>query len=122
MRVTSSTSLPASEASAAELEALWRGHWTIENKVHYVRDVSMGEDDGQAWTGNTPGALAALRNGVLSALRAQGVSAIADALAEYAASPAKILGLLLGTTQPRQVGEPLLPSSAGCDRAPPARA
>ena len=90
------TSLAATEVDVAELETMWREHWTIENKVHYVRDVSMGEEAGQAWTGNTPGALAALRNAVLNALRGQGVTAVADALAEYAARPAKIFALLGG--------------------------
>ncbi len=28
------------EAGAAELEGLWRAHWTIENRVHHVRDVT----------------------------------------------------------------------------------
>ncbi len=41
------TSLGASEADAAQLERLWRGHWTIENGVHYVRDETWREDRGQ---------------------------------------------------------------------------
>jgi predicted transposase YbfD/YdcC len=35
-------SLAPAEASAAQLEALWRGHWTIENRVHRVRDATWG--------------------------------------------------------------------------------
>src|SRR5262245_32607733 len=42
------TSLAPQRADAARLEALWRGHWTIENGLHYVRDVSLGEDSGHA--------------------------------------------------------------------------
>jgi hypothetical protein len=80
------SSAPPQEASAAELEGLWRGHWTIENRVHYVRDVTMGEDAGQAAGGATPQVLAAVRNGVLSLLRRQGWCNIADALRTYAAS------------------------------------
>jgi predicted transposase YbfD/YdcC len=57
------TSLPPHETSAAQVEALWRGHWTIENRVHYVRDVTWGEDAGQVRQGHAPQALAALRNG-----------------------------------------------------------
>jgi predicted transposase YbfD/YdcC len=38
------TSLTPSRADAAGLEALWRGHWTIENRVHWVRDMSLHED------------------------------------------------------------------------------
>jgi predicted transposase YbfD/YdcC len=75
------TSAPPREASAAELEALWRGHWTIENQVHYVRDVTLGEDAGQAACGATPQVLAAVRNGVLTLLRRHGWRNIADAVA-----------------------------------------
>ena len=91
------TSLSVAQASAAELEALWRGHWTIENQVHYVRDETFGEDRGQVHTGSAPEALAALRNSVLSLLRWQGWTNIADALREYAASVPKVFGLILGS-------------------------
>lgn len=63
------TSLGKHRADAAQLEQLWRGHWTTENPVHYVRDVSMGEDLCQVRCGNAPRALAALRNAVLNVLR-----------------------------------------------------
>ena len=74
------TSLPPEAMSAAELERLWRGHWVIENRVHYVRDVTLGEDGGQAYRGNTPQALAILRNALLNVLRGRGWKQIADAL------------------------------------------
>src|SRR5919202_233373 len=80
------TSLGWQEAGAADVEALWRGHWGIENKVHYVRDVTLGEDAGQVHVGQAPHALAALRNGILNLLRSQGVASIADALRHYGAS------------------------------------
>lgn len=88
------TSLRPTEAGAAELEALWRGHWTIENRVHYVRDVTMGEDACQIHTGNAPQALAALRNGVISLLRWEGWSNIADGLRYYGASVPRALKLI----------------------------
>lgn len=88
------TSLPVAAASAADLEALWRGHWTIENRVHYPRDVSFGEDAGQPWVGSTPQALAALRNGLLGLLRAVGWTNIADALRHYQASAHRAILLL----------------------------
>lgn len=88
------TSLRPHEATPAQLEALWRGHWTIENRVHYVRDVTMGEDAGQQRTGHTPQALAALRNGVLNALRGRGWASIADALRHYGAYAPRALALL----------------------------
>lgn len=88
------TSLPPHEASAAQIEALWRGHWTIENRVHYVRDVTWGEDASQVRTGHAPHALAALRNGVLSLLRARGWSQIADAIRHYGAFAHRAIQLL----------------------------
>jgi hypothetical protein len=42
------TSLPLAAADAMTLEGLWRGHWTIENRVYYPRGVALGEDAGQA--------------------------------------------------------------------------
>jgi hypothetical protein len=91
------TSLAVDEATPAELEAFWRGHWAIENRVHYVRDGSMGEDAGQAARGSTPQALAAVRNGVLALLRWAGWTNVADALRTYAASLPAALALIGAT-------------------------
>jgi predicted transposase YbfD/YdcC len=88
------TSLPPCAASAAQLEALWRGHWTIENRVHRVRDVTWGEDAGQVRSGHAPQALAALRNGLLSLLRALGWTQIADATRHYGAFAHRAIALL----------------------------
>jgi predicted transposase YbfD/YdcC len=88
------TSLTPRAASAAELERLWRGHWHIENQVHYVRDVTWGEDAGQAYRGHTPQALAALRNAVLNLLRLHGWRRIADARRHYAAHLDETLTLI----------------------------
>src|SRR5918998_5631741 len=87
-------SLSWQEASAAQIEALWRGHWGIENKVHYVRDVSLGEDAGQVHMGQAPQALAALRKGLLTLLRNSGVTNIADPLRHYAASLQETLAFI----------------------------
>ena len=54
----------------------------------------MGEDGGQHWRGNTPPALAALRNGVLSLLRSRGWRSIPDALRHYGAYADRALRLL----------------------------
>lgn len=88
------TSLARFETTPAALESLWRGHWTIENKLHYVRDVTLGEDAGQARCGSTPQALAALRNALLNCLRQQGWTRIPDALRHYAARPLEALQLI----------------------------
>lgn len=87
-------SLNWQEAGAGQVEGLWRGHWGIENTVHYVRDVTMGEDAGQIRVGQAPHALAALRNGILSLLRSQGVTRMADALRHHGASVQQALALI----------------------------
>jgi predicted transposase YbfD/YdcC len=88
------TSLSPHQADAATLAALWRAHWSIENRVHYVRDVTMGEDASHLRTGNAPHALAAFRNAILSLLRYHGWSSIPDAFQFYAASLDRTLQLL----------------------------
>lgn len=50
--------------------ATWiRGHWSIENKVHWVRDVTYDEDRSQTRTGTGPQVMAALRNAAIGAPR-----------------------------------------------------
>lgn len=82
------TSLTPQEATAAQLNELWRKHWTIENKLHWVRDVTFDEDRSQVRAGNAPQIMAALRNVAISALRLRKVTNIAAALRRYAARPA----------------------------------
>jgi predicted transposase YbfD/YdcC len=93
-------SMSPKEAGAATIEALWRGHWTIENRVHYVRDVSFGEDAGHAAHGTTAHALAALRNGLLRLFRHAHWPSVPDALAHYGAAvvrAAVLIGLQVKT-------------------------
>jgi hypothetical protein len=49
-----------------------RSHWHIEVKVHYVRDVSFGEDASTTRTGNAPTNLATIRSAVINTLRDAG--------------------------------------------------
>ncbi|MEU7890844.1 ISAs1 family transposase [Microbispora bryophytorum] len=88
------TSLPAHQARPADLAAWIRGHWTIENKLHYVRDVAYGEDHSQTRTGNTPRAMANLRNLAISALRLAGETNIAQALRRLGRDATRPLSLL----------------------------
>jgi len=85
------TSLTPQEATAMQLLVYTRQHWHIENKSHWVRDVTFDEDRSQVRAGNLPHVMAALRNAVISLLRATGVSNIAKALRYYAASPDEAL-------------------------------
>jgi hypothetical protein len=56
------TSLPPAQASPARLLALVRAHWTIENRLHWVRDVTFDEDRSQIRRGAGPQVMATLRN------------------------------------------------------------
>src|SRR3974377_700427 len=56
------TSRPASRMSAAQIQLSRRGTWSIENPIHYVRDVTFGEDRSTVRTGHGPDNLATLRN------------------------------------------------------------
>jgi hypothetical protein len=82
---------------ARQLLRLIREHWHIENRLHSVRDVTLGEDASQVRSGGAPEALAALRNavlGVLGVLRQHGYDNIAAALRHFAWSPGAALCLL----------------------------
>jgi hypothetical protein len=74
------TSLTPAAASPARLLALHRGHWAIENKVHYVRDRTFDEDRSQVRKRGAPQAMASLRNLAISVLRLAGADNIAAAL------------------------------------------
>lgn len=83
------TSLVPARATPAQLLTLWRQHWHIENKVHYVRDVTFGEDASTVRAGRGPQALAAFRNTAISLLRREGATNIAAACRRYQAQPAR---------------------------------
>ena len=78
------TSLAQERAGPYRILALNRGHWTIENKVHYVRDVTMGEDASRIRKGDGPRLMAIFRNLVLSLLRQTGVTNIAGKTLRFA--------------------------------------
>lgn len=81
------TSLPAARARPHHLAAWIRGHWKIENPLHWARDVTFGEDASTARTGTGPHVMAALRNLVISILRLAGHASIAAALRHTARDP-----------------------------------
>jgi predicted transposase YbfD/YdcC len=86
--------LPAEHASPTELAGWIRTHWFIENRLHWVRDVTLGEDLHQARTGNGPHVLAILRNVVISVLRLAGHDNIARALRHYGRHTDQVIPLL----------------------------
>jgi len=68
------------EVRAAKLLDYIRGHWAIENQLHWVRDVTFGEDGSQVRKGSAPEVMSALRNVVIGILRQAGVTNIAATL------------------------------------------
>lgn len=88
------TSLSAQRAGAASLQRLVRGHWSIENRSHWVRDVTFGEDHSQVRNGQLPQVMAALRNCVIGLLRLRHFRWIPDAFDYFAAHPFEALASL----------------------------
>jgi predicted transposase YbfD/YdcC len=77
------TSLTVADAGAEQIAAWLRGHWTIENRLHWVRDVDYDEDRSQIRTGSGPQVMATLRNTAIGLLRLAGHSNIAAALRHH---------------------------------------
>jgi len=88
-------SLPAEQAPPRQLAAWIRGHWTIENKLHHVRDVTFDEDRSTVRSGHGPQVMATLRNTVISLCHRAGHSNIARACRRLAADPYQAVGLIL---------------------------
>ena len=87
------TSLPADLAGPRHLGIYARNHWAIENREHYARDKTFGEDLQQVRTGNQPNAYAAIRNLVTGAFRRAGFANIAHARRYYGRDDQRILTL-----------------------------
>lgn len=88
------TSLAAARAGPARLGALVRGHWEIENTLHWVRDVTFDEDRSQVRTGHGPQVMASLRNLAIGRLRLAGHRNIARGLRWAGRDPSRAFGLL----------------------------
>ena len=93
------TSLTSTQADPPRLLQVWRGQWQIENGLHYVRDVTLGEDGSQIRCGQGPAVFAALRNTALGLLRLARQTNVAAAQRRYAMYPWEALALL-GITPP----------------------
>jgi len=89
------TSAPHTAAPPAILAGWVQSHWGIENRLHWVRDVSFDEDRSQVRTGHTPRIMATLRNTAISVLRLAGWTNIAQALRHHSRDPQRALACLL---------------------------
>jgi predicted transposase YbfD/YdcC len=81
-------------ADPATLAAWVRSHWEIENKLHWVRDVTYQEDKSLVRTGNAPRVMATLRSLAISLPRLNDHSNIAAANRHHARDPQRTLKLL----------------------------
>jgi predicted transposase YbfD/YdcC len=82
------------DADPATLAAWVRSHWEIENRLHWVRDVTYQEDKSLIRTGNAAHLMASLRNLAISLLRLDGNANIAAATRHHARDPQRTLKLL----------------------------
>jgi predicted transposase YbfD/YdcC len=88
------TSLTFEQARPARLADYLRGHWAIENGLHYVRDTTFAEDNSQVRTGTAPQVMACLRNLAIGVLCRAGPVNLAAALRHHARDPARPLATL----------------------------
>lgn len=88
------SSLPREEADAARVFGLLRQHWTIENRQHWVRDVTFDEDRSQVRLPAVAHAMAWFRSAAISILRWAGFKNIAAAFRFFQAQPAQALRLI----------------------------
>ena len=88
------TSLPPTIATPEQVLRLKRGHWGIENRLHYVKDVTLREDARTLHCDAGPDSTVMLRNAALSTLRRAGLHRIAASLRHNSRCPHAILTLL----------------------------
>jgi predicted transposase YbfD/YdcC len=88
------TDLDFDQISPADLADAVRAHWGIENRLHWVRDVTFAEDQSQVRTGTGPAAMATLRNLAISVHRLAGAANIAAASRRVSRHPARALRLV----------------------------
>jgi predicted transposase YbfD/YdcC len=88
------TSLGHRDADLRLLAGWIRSHWRVENRLHWVRDVTEGEDASAIRTGSGPQVMAALRNTAINIIRLRGGSNIAAAHRGFSYQPADVLDAL----------------------------
>ncbi len=85
------TDLDQLQIHPVEIADILRGHWHIENKLHWVRDVTFGEDLSQIRTRHGPAVMATLRNLAISVHRRHGATNIAAATRRVSRHPGRVL-------------------------------
>ena len=90
------TSRPAQRADPNQIATALGEHWSIENGLHYVRDVTIAQDASRIRTGSGPRIMSSLPNLAIAVLRRAGYTNIAQGLrwASYSFDhPLTLLGL-----------------------------
>jgi predicted transposase YbfD/YdcC len=93
------TSLSPEQADARRLAAILRGHWGIENRLHWVRDVLLAEDASRIRTGHAPQVMAVFRNLAVSLLGLLGFDSPSEGLRHFAWNPAEAIRIV--TARPK---------------------
>jgi hypothetical protein len=95
------TSLAPPAGPPKRLLALKRGHWRIENRLHRVKDVTLGEDASLLHTGQGPSVVALLRDAAVSLLHRARVRQVTACLRHNAQHPESAVALLFAPAPPR---------------------
>ena len=88
------TNLDFDQVSPAQLAQIMRGHWSIENAVHHVRDTMFDEDRSQTRTGTSAQVMATFRNIAISLHRLAGATTIAQVTRAIMRRPERVLPLI----------------------------
>src|SRR6185503_4780352 len=89
------TSLKREEATASRLMEIVRGHWGIENGLHYRKDKTLREDGCRLKVGEGAQVMAVINNLIIGLVLRQGISNLAAARRNYSANPLEGLNLIL---------------------------
>jgi len=91
------TNLTRKLACAEQLLLLNKKHWSIENRLHYRRDVTLGEDACQVRMEGAPPVLAAINGGILALMDFLGVKNVASKMRHFDEHYGEVLSLIFGT-------------------------
>jgi len=90
------TDLAREKANAQRLLELNQKHWSIENRLHHRRDVTLGEDASQTSMKGAPETLAVINSGILALMDYLRVKNVAKQMVHYCIHPEESLQLLIG--------------------------
>ncbi len=94
------TSLSPDRGTPERLLALKRGHWLIENRLHWRKDVTFGEDASLIHTGQGPTIMSHVRNAAISLLHHHGVQQVAARLRALSQCPDEAIAMVIGPLRP----------------------